>query len=99
MNMFEEKNKKNKSNLISTGIKGAVIGAGATIIATQIMKDEKKVKKVKKVLQGVRDEAMNRLNLPNNLEEGVSRGVKKLSKDKSVKKIVKKVSKSKSSKS
>lgn len=99
MNILEDKNKKNKSSLISTGIKGAAIGAGATIIATQIMKDEKRVKKVKKILSGVKEEAMNRLNLPNSLEEGISKGAKKLSKEKKVKKIAKKVTTSNSSKS
>lgn len=97
MNMFEDKNKKNKSNPIATGIKGAVIGAGATLIATQIMKDEKNVKRVKKAIKGVKEEAMNRFNIPNNLEEGISKGAKKLSKQKNVKKIVKKATRSKSS--
>jgi hypothetical protein len=90
-NIFEDKNKKeNKSNPIATGIKGAVIGAGATIIASQILKDEKRVKKVKKVINNVKDEAIQRINLPNNLEDGVKKGTKKLAKQKTVKKLTKK---------
>lgn len=96
--MFEDKdkNKKEKSNPVSAGIKGAVIGAGATIIATQIMKDEKRVKRVKKALNDVKDEAMQRLNLPNNVDEGIKKGAKELSKQKNIKKIAKKVTKQKS---
>lgn len=97
-NIFEDKNKKeNRSGSpIAAGIKGAVIGAGVTIIATQILKDEKRVKQVKKVISNVKDEAMQRINSQNNLEEDIKKGAKKLAKTKVVKKITKKSSGSKS---
>lgn len=93
-NIFEDKKKESKNSPLVTGIKGAVIGAGATIIASQILKDEKRVKKVKKVINDVKDEAMQRLNLQDNLENDVKikKGARKLAKQKTLKKIIRKSS-------
>lgn len=52
---------KKSTNPLKTALTGAVVGAGITVAGTMLLKDEKRRKKMKKVLNQVKDQGVEYL--------------------------------------
>lgn len=75
--------KDKKDNSVAAGIAGAVIGAGAAIVTTQILSDKKTRNKINKTVAGLKKQVMNTINntkgdVTENVEKKIEEGKKEV---------------------
>jgi len=91
--IFQKKEDKQIPGAVVAGVAGAVVVAGAAVAATMALKDKKSRKKVKKVLVGVKDNAMEYMKTiqaglkkeEKNVPKRIVKETKKLAKTSSIK--------------